>query len=389
LYTGSTVVFLTVYAARAGATSEQLGWMSAGPAIVALLASIPVGLLVRRFPPKRSVAIGALIARTMMLAYVFIPTVVPQADRVNALILLTVVMALPNTLLNICFGPFFMLGIPPEWRGTVVGVRNALMSIIAFFVTLVCGQLLLHLAFPTGYQLVFLIGFIGAIATMFVIVRVRQFPLLPIAAQAELEVIAAPPARSRQRGWYELNPNRDPMGRHYLVVVVMLFAMNAVTFMGAPLLPLFTVNHLRLDDAVISIGSATTSILVFGVSLFVGRMARRYGNKTLTAIGVGLLCFQTVSLAFAHDATIFLVSAVIGGFASGILMAAQYNYHLDSVPHTNQTVWISWNSALGNVAALLGSVAGPALAGIVGIPTTFIALGVMRLVIGAAIYFWG
>lgn len=381
LYTGSTVVFLSVYATRAGASSEQLGWMSAGPAIVALIASIPMGLLVRRLPPKRSVAIGALIARTMLLAFVFIPTLVAPADRVNAVVVVTILMALPNTLLNICFGPFLMSGIPPEWRGAMVGVRNALMSIISFFVTLVCGQILVYVNFPTGYQIVFFIGFAGAIATYFVILRVQQFAPAPVA-----DVIVTEPNRSVIR---KLAPQRDPAGRHYVVVVAMLFAMNAVAFMGAPLIPLFTVNHLGLNDAVISIGSAATSILVFGVSLFVGRMARRFGNRKLTAIGVALLCFQTVILAFAQDASLFIGSAIVGGFASGILMAAQYNYHLDSVPQTDQTVWISWNSAIGNVAALLGSVAGPALAGVIGIPATFITLGVARLFIGAVIYVWG
>jgi len=384
LYTGSTVVFLTVYAARAGATSEQIGWMSAGPAIVALLASIPVGLLARRYAPKRSVVIGALIARSLLLTYVFIPTLAPAVDRVNVVIVMTILMAIPNTFLNICFGPFFMLGIPPEWRGAVVGARNAIMSIISFFVTLICGQLLLHLDFPTGYQVVFFIGFAGAIVTVPVLIRIKQYP-------APEPPPGSTPAQPAIKGafWSRLIPNRDPAGRHYLVVLMMLFAMNAVAFMVAPLMPLFTVKQLGLDDAVISIGSATASILVFGVSLFVGRMARRFGNRTLTAYGVGLLCFQTVSLAFAQDATLYIVAAVIGGLASGILMAAQYNYHLDSVPRTDQTVWISWNSALGNIAALLGSVAGPVLAGLIGIPATFITLGVMRLLIGVVIYLWG
>ncbi len=385
LYIGSTAVFLTVYAARAGATGEQIGWMNAGPAIVALIASIPVGLLARRFQPKHSVVVGALIARMLLLSYVFIPTLVPTANRVDVVIVMTVLMAIPNTFLNICFGPFFMLGIPPEWRGSVVGVRNSLMSIISFFVTLACGQLLLHLTTPIGYQVVFFIGFAGAIATLPVLIRIKQYP------QPVSPLVPSPVVQdgAKRPWWSKLVPGHDPAGRHYLVVLIMLFAMNSIANMLAPIVPLFTVNQLNLDDAVISIGSAATSILVFATSLFVGKLANRYGNRAMTAYGMVMLCFQTVILAFAHDATLYLVSALIGGLAAGILMAAQYNYHLDSVPKTDPTVWISWNSVLGNVAALLGSVAGPMLASMVGIPATFIGLGVVRLFIGAAIYRWG
>jgi hypothetical protein len=66
-----------------------------------------------------------------------------------------------------------------------------------------------------------------------------------------------------------------------------------------------------------------------------------------------------------------------------------FNYHLENIPRLDQTAWISWNSMLGNVAALLGSIAGPALAGLIGIPAMLIAMGLLRLLIGLAIYFWG
>src|SRR5437870_7552311 len=104
--------------------------MSAGPAIVALLTSIPLGLLTRRFSAKRGVVIAAFLARTMLLAYVLIPSVVPAPDRIHALLAITLLVAFPNTLLGICFGPVFLSTVPGQWRGTVVGVRNALSSII-------------------------------------------------------------------------------------------------------------------------------------------------------------------------------------------------------------------------------------------------------------------
>ena len=394
LYTGSTVVFLTVYATRAGATSEQIGLLSAGPAIVALLTSIPLGLLARRFPAKRGVVIAAFLARTMLLAYVLIPGVVPAADRINALLAITLLMAFPNTLLGICFGPFFLSTVPREWRATVVGIRNALNSIISFFITLLCGQLLVHLVFPLGYQAVFFIGFIGAVLTIWTLASVKVFNPHPPAAPTTQAATAqptppAPSAPTKLPPLRALFPTRDPAGRHYMVVVGMLFAINAVTFMTAPLLPQFTVHQLRLNDAVISIGSAVSSMLVFAVSLFVIRLARRYGNRTLTAIGAVMLCFQMVVLAAAQDSTLYLASSLIGGSASGIMMAAQFNYHLENVPRLDQTVWISWNSLLGNGAALLGSIAGPALAALIGIPATLIAMGLLRLLIGLAIYFWG
>lgn len=379
LYTGSTMTFLGVYAAREGATGAQIGWLSAGPAIVALLASIPAGLLARRIRPKTSVVVSALVARLLLLAYVFVPALAPQADRVNALIALTIVMAIPNTFLNICFGPLMLTAIPAEWRGQVVATRNALMSVISFVVTLVCGQLLVLLTFPSGYQVVFFIGFVGAVATAYVLGQVKV-----------AQPFAQPTSHSNEP-WslQRLLPRRDPAGRHYIVVVMMLFSLNLTGFMGAPLIPKLTVNTLGLNDAVISVGSALASILVFGVSLFVAQLARKHGNKKLTAIGAAMLFLQSFALAFAQDAGLFLAASVVAGCASGILGAASFNYHLDSLPQQDQTAWISWSSMLGNVAVLVGSIVGPALVGVIGMPATFMTLGALRLMIGVMIYVWG
>jgi MFS family permease len=404
LYTGSQVVFLSVYAVRAGATGEQIALMNAGPALVSLLASLPAGLLARRFPAKTSVVVSAFLARVSLLAYVLIPTLVLPGARVDAIVAVTILLAFPNTLLGICFGPFFLKAVPGEWRGTVVGVRNALMSIVSFFVTLLCGQLLVRMDFPAGYQVVFFIGFVGAVLSIYTLAHVAQFDFNqpPHAHAPESPSAPAAPRREslRERIFAQrlsfqapsvraFFPRRDPAGRHYVVVLLMLFGLNAAGYMGAPLMPLFTVNTLRLNDAVISVGSAANSMLVFVVSLFVARLTRRFGNRRLTAVGAALMCFQLLALALAQDAALFVVASIIGGIASGVLMAASFNWHLDNVPKLDQTAWISWNSLLGNVAALLGSVIGPAVAGVAGIPLTLAGLGLVRLFIAAAIYLWG
>ncbi len=103
-------------------------------------------------------------------------------------------------------------------------------------------------------------------------------------------------------------------------------------FMGAPMIPKLTVNTLGLNDAVISVGSALASILVFGVSLFVAQLARKHGNKRLTAIGAAMLFLQSFALAYAQDAGLFLLASVVAGCASVILGAASFNYHLDHLP---------------------------------------------------------
>ncbi len=377
-YTGATASFLTIYATRCGATPAQIGWLTALPALLTLTLSLPAGRWLKRFPAKQATVWACFAARILFLVYALLPWVLPLKLHVGAILVLAVVMAVPNTVVGISFTQLFIEAIPSHWRGTVVGTRNMILSVISFPVTMISGQILTRMVFPVGYQVVFLIGFIGAILTVYQLAHVKPVAE-PIAPQA---AAALAPARGPL-------PPLDPAGQGYLKVIGLLFLFNVTNNMLAPLIPNLLVHTLNLSDATISIGTATSSLLVFIVSLFVARFTRRTGNRRATALGAGLLAFQAVALALARDATLYLAAAVIGGFASGILNVAQYNYHLDNVPRAEQSTWLSWNQVLGNSAVLLGALIGPAVAQINGTPMALVFFGILRFVVGLIILKWG
>lgn len=378
-YMGSTVSFLTIYAARCGATPEEIGLLTALPALLSLLLAVPIGQWLKRFPARPVTAWGAFVARSLLLVYVILPWALPPTLQVKALLVMAVILAVPNTLISISFSQFFIEAVPTRWRGTVVGARNAIMSIISFPVTLLCGQILTHVTFPVGYQIVFFIGFAGALATSYMISRVHPVP------DPDLPSLSGPvmPATRHRL------PMLDAQGRGYLKVIGLLFWLNFTNNMAAPLVPDLLVGQLKLSDAMISVGTATTTFLTFMISLRVARFTFRTGNRKATAIGAGLLALQAIVLALATDATFYLLSAVIGGIASGVLGAAQYNYPLDHLPQADRSNWLSYSVLLGNAAVLLGALAGPLIARFLGIPGALISFGILRLLVGVVILRWG
>ena len=376
---GSTASFLTIYAARSGASSQQIGLLTGLPAVLTLIFSLPVGRFLNRIPAGRSTLFAALISRGLLLVYVFLPWVLPPTRQVEAILGLSLILAVPNTVIGISFSQFFVEAVPSEWRGMVVGTRNAIMSVVSFPVTLLCGWILAHLEYPSGYQWVFLIGFIGAIMTVFQIARVHPAPLSPS------EPILSPFASAKVT-WL---PQIDGPARAYIKVIGLLFLLNLTNNMVAPLIPNLLVQGLTLSDAMISIGTAMANILVFLVSLRIARLTRRTGNRKATAAGTVILALQTVCLAFAQDAGLYLVAAVSAGVASGILSAAQYNYHLDNLPPTQRSSWLSWNLLMGNAAVLLGALAGPYIAAWIGTSPALLMFSAFRLGIGLLILILG
>ncbi len=377
LYIGATSAFLGIYATRSGATPQEIGLLTALPAMLTLMLALPTGRFLRRVPATRATVLSALSGRVLLLGYVFIPWLVPPGFQVTAILALTVLIAIPNTVIGISFSQFFVEGIPSEWRGMVVGTRFAIMSIISFLTTLVCGQVLERIPFPAGYQVVFFIGFSGAIMTVF---QLRQ--IHPVADPA---LPPAPPPSAQRR----LLPHVDGQGRVYLKVIALMFCFNFTNNMIAPLIPNLLVHTINLSDAMISIGTALSNMLVFLISLQIARLTRRTGNRNATALGAALLAVQSIALALAGSATVYLIAAFIGGLASGVLGTAQYNYQLDFLPQSERPAWLSWNLMLGNAAVLLGALSGPIVAQWFGVPNAILLFGTLRLVVGLAIFKWG
>ena len=383
LYAGATAAFLSIYAARIGASAAQIGLLSALPAGISLVLSLPFSGVVKRMGAHRATWVGAFFSRLLFLPYALLPFFFPESRQVTAILVIAVLMTVPNILVGIGFHQLLMEAVTSEWRGTVVGVRNAFFSIITFFVTMLCGQILSRVAFPVGYQIVFGIGFIGGIATAYQLYKVR--PLEGAGAPAA----ASEPATAGAGEAVKISPRYLPpinaQSRRYLRVIGLLFLVNTTAYMAGPLVPGLLVNTLRLSDDWISFGTAANSLIVFFISLFIARLTRRAGNRNSTALGLALLAGQVMLLSAARTPAHYLVSVLVGGVGAGILMTAQYNYHLENIPDHDRSTWLSWNLLLGNAALLLGSLVGPWLAGWTGVTLALVIFGVLRLLTGLLI----
>ncbi len=97
---GSSLAFLSVYAARLGASPLEIGLLTAGPALVNLTLSLPFG----RWLEGRSL-VGATYRTSLLhrLAYpimVALPWAFPSQLQVQALVALTLLMSIAGSLLG-------------------------------------------------------------------------------------------------------------------------------------------------------------------------------------------------------------------------------------------------------------------------------------------------
>ncbi len=395
---GTTIAFLVIYATRIGATGEQIGLINAGPAIVNLLLALPAGIWLGKLAIDRAVFWSGMLQRMFYLVFAFLPILVYPQRQIWVIIVASLLMSIPGTGIAIGFNALFAEVVPPEWRGHVVGIRNALLSVTTVISALLAGQILTWLEFPLGYQVVFVLGFIGAILSCFQLGMIhplkRPFPLQEesLLERAATQPVSAQPGENgfipgiiRSFKGLRFDIIRGPFG----TLILLLFFFHFSQYVAIPVFPIYTVNVLHFSDAVLSLGSGIFSTAVFLGSMQFERVSKRLGNKKTIGLGVVLMSSYPAFIGLSHGEFLYFVASVTGGIAWAMAGGALFNYLLEYIPDSDRATHLSWYTLAFNAAVLLGSFIGPAIATLTSPSTALLIFAVLRGLAGLAILRWG
>jgi MFS family permease len=399
---GSAIAFLSVYAARIGATALQVGLLTSGPAIINLLASLPAGRWLEGRAMTRVTFWTSLWQRAGYFVLVPLPWLLPEAAQVWALPLIIVLMAIPGTALAIAFNAMFADVVAPEWRAQVVGQRNALLAIASTGASLACGQLLDRLAYPLNYQIVFAIGALGAGLSSFFLSRIRAPQTLPLRVGRLLNDDARPGSLLRfgdavrqtvglrflTRGGARQLLRPDVLRGPFGAVLSAYLAFYVAQFASIPLMPVFWVNELRLSDGAISVGNALFYATLLLASLGLGRLTDRLGHHRVLTLGAVFYGLYPLLNGLASDATLFYVASLIGGVVWGVTNGGLVNRLMEHVPESDRPAHMALHNLALNLGILAGSLLGPALGEWAGLREALFISAALRLLGGLLLWRW-
>jgi MFS family permease len=403
LVAGTTLAFLNVYAARLGATAFQIGMLTAGPALINLFFTLPAGRWLQTRPIGRSVFGAAVATRGVYLIYALLPLLLPPTIQVEVLIWATLLFTIPGVALVIGFNALYAAAVPLEWRGYVVGRRNAMLSVVYIATSLGAGYILQNTPLEIGYTLVFGVGFVGAAMSTYHLSKLRDITERPgdepprvrqiIGDQAQPDgvragqgvgqrVSVAPRIFARSRNLLRT----DVVQGHYGWVILALFGFHLAQFMPVALFPLRWVDGLGFSDMEIAIGTAVFHASVLVSSLQLDRLTRRYGNHLINVVGIALLSTYPLFTAYMPDLFFYAVTSMIGGLAWGLVGGALPNYLLEKVPADDRPAYLAWYNLALNAAIFLGALLGPLMASWFNLEIALILAFIFRF--GSAVFLW-
>jgi MFS family permease len=369
---GSTLAFLAVYAAHLGASGFQLGLLTAGPAVVNLVMSAPAGGWLHGRQLFRATYLSSFWHRVAYLAILPLPWLLAAEHQVWALVALVAVMSVPGTLLAIAFNAMFAEAVPSQWRGQVVGRRNALVAISLTAASVACAGLLDTFDFPLNYELVFALGAAGALLSTYHLGRLRPPFREPLPEDGEAEPHAGPPRLLR------VDLIRGPFGP-FLAAYLLFYT---VQYIPIPMFPLFWVEDLGLSDGAISVGNALFYAAMALASLRLGYWSDRLGHRRLLIFGGLLYGAYPLLNGLAQDVSLYWIASALGGAIWGVLNAALLNRLLERVPENDRPGHMALYNIALNLGILLGSLAGPGLVGWIGLRSALLASAGLRLLAG-------
>lgn len=402
---GSSLGFVVIYITRLGASSAQLGWMNAGPALVALLITLPAGRWLSKQHIGDVMLKMLIVHRAVYALWILLPFLLPPAAQINAFIFLTLAMNLLGTTITIGFNALYAAAVPPEMRGQVAGIRNALLALTLVISSLVSGYILDHMPMTQGYALVFAIGFVGAVMNTYHFISLRSIrgnegidPNLVRSTMGDNQRGAGTRMNASSgragvalrifaRGKVMLRP--EILRTSFGVMVFALAFFHFAQFIPAPIFPLFWVDELHLTDQEISLGTALFQACVFFGSFAIGWLSRRKGNMWITVVGIFALSLYPLAVAFSSGMDGYLIASAIGGLAWALVGGALGNYVLELAPPLDRPAYLAWYNLALSAGVLLGSLAGPLLADALGLRQAVFAAFVARLLSGAAVWYAG
>lgn len=400
---GSTLAFLNVYAARLGASSFQIGLLTAGPAVINLFFSLPVGRWLENRPIIRTTVLSSIFFRLGYLILIPLPLLADIPWQLKLIIISTLLASIPGTVLAIGFNAMFAEVVPTDLRATAVGRRNALVALSLVAASLACGQILERVIFPLNYQIVFTIGFIGSALSSYHLAQLRSVsegqpirlwkPLLDFARPGLYrfgDALRNPTGlrfltRAGEKPLLNLALLRSPYG----VFVGALLIFYTCQYLAIPLFPLMLVNELELSDEIISLGSAIFYLAMLASSLRLKSVVDRFGNRRVMLAGTFLYGSYPLLLALAADQNLYLAASVSGGIIWGLTSGSMVNRLMERVGTQDIPAGMAIHNLALNLGILAGSVIGPLIGDNLGLRTALFASAGLRVLASLLLARWG
>jgi Na+/melibiose symporter-like transporter len=252
-------------------------------------------------------------------------------------------------------------------RFRLLSRRWSVTALVTALAVVLINQTLPRIAFPLGYQLLFLSSVLATWLCYAAMSRVRLPP------DGGLPPRSMPRALLRRR-W------RDVLGnRTFLRFLAAQFVFACGLQLTVPLLSLYWVRSIHASDAIISLIAGAQLLAAVAAYLFWARVAPKWGKRWILLVCcLGLSFYPAMTAATAQPWLLVPWAAIAGLFAAGIDLTFVGTMMSAGQPD-EQPVYVSLYMTSANMAAFLAPLVGTLAASWIGLGPALMGGSLLRL----------
>lgn len=366
--------YLGLFALALGATPSQIGMLTAFPNFMGNILQIPAALLADRQKDKRLLPIvGGYLNRSTWVVMGFLPFLFPPEQRVGIVILLATFRLMAANLGVPAWTALQADLVPKSIRGTYYANRNMVLNTCAVLATFL-ANFLLRLAFPTSFQIMFVIATLLGITSTYIFSRI-PFDQSPPKTKAA----ASGSYRQKIKAF-----TREVRGqRNFTNYIISAMVWNFGIMVASPLFVVYFVESLGGPAGSWAIFAAVNLASMVLIQRYWGRLADLFGQKSvMIASGLGIVTLPVMWWISPNAWFPFVIHIFNGLFWGGYNLAA-FNLLLEVTPDDNRTVYVGVYNTLMGVATAVGPLIGGFAAESFGLRPIFLISAALR---GVALY---
>jgi MFS family permease len=370
------VTFNAPFILRLGGSNALLGLMPSLAALMAIIFTLPAARFLERRANRKPWVIGSLaLGRTAYLFIALVPWLVPASAQAMAVVVITVLQAVPIALFNAGFLGLLGDVCPPDRRSRFFSTRLFLLALSVAISTLLSGLWLNAIPFPINYQVLNALAFVTAEYSTFLVAK-TQFPTYPVPAQATTRRARLISLNFDWRAaWRQYAANRGFANLNFGVLIGWIGIWGA-----APLLTLYFVKDLNFDEAWLGVNGTLAQVGTMIGAVFWPRIIDRRGDRWLF--------LRSLALYWMYPLLIVLIPLslpILGfGFAAATLDPAinvtLFNVLLALMPEGRRSSYMAAHIALMNIGAMIAPLLMVGLADAIGVPVALVLCSLIRLI---------
>lgn len=373
--------YTAILALRLGASDTAIGLLSSLPALVSMVAMIPLTRLVQDHPSQKAVAAASALSQRGFYLILAILSLVGWLNP-TILIVIVVVMAVPGALLNVVWSNLQSKLFPPELRAGILGYRNAVSKVAGIVATFSGGYFIEAVGYPANYSVLYGATFVICMVGIGLMTRIDEGERIvdrPVTQSAPNE-----PYLQQLKAMLK----DDEYGKKFLFFTLSMFIFHFGMNISGPIWPIYHVRELGLTATIIGTFSSCSGILSVVGFWYLGKLAAKRGDDFVLAISVlGNAVFPFI-YSFTQNVVLMTLLQSWAGFWSAGWSLTIYTTVLNSSKEKYRAICVATFHTALSITGFLAPMFGTFLLGFMTganalrVSSAIRALGLLVLALG-------